>query len=323
MLSRDIGRLSLRKQQGLAQARSPQAASQCFQSGISFLFSKPTPVGFFLLTDRFPHAASARQTPVGSSRRFAHLSLRLLLLLIGMFTAALGVALTTVADLGTTPISTVPYVFTVLTGYSFGTTTFFVNIFLVAGQVLLLRRRFSLWNLLQIPTVLIFGICIDLAMAIVSPHAPAGWWTGLLMSISGNFVLALGIVMQIRSKTIVQPGEGFVLAAAAVTRKSFGSVKIVNDVTLSLIAASIGFVCAGELIGVREGTVLSAVLVGLFAKLIVKFVDRLGVFVQAGAAAIQEPQPPQPHESAITAIQTSEETNDQLTDERSSVQNRQ
>lgn len=264
-----------------------------------------------------------RQTPVGSSRRFAHLSLRLLLLLIGMFTAALGVVLTTVADLGTTPISTVPYVFTVLTGYSFGTTTFFVNIFLVAGQVLLLRRRFSLWNLLQIPTVLIFGICIDLAMAIVSPHAPAGWWTGLLMSISGNFVLALGIVMQIRSKTIVQPGEGFVLAAAAVTRKSFGSVKIVNDVTLSLIAAGIGFVCAGELIGVREGTVLSAVLVGLFAKLIVKFVDRLGVFVQAGAAAIQEPQPPQPHESAITAIQTSEETNDQLTDERSSVQNRQ
>ena len=199
-----------------------------------------------------------------------------------MFTAALGVALTTVADLGTTPISTVPYVFTVLTGYSFGTTTFFVNIFLVAGQVLLLRRRFSLWNLLQIPTVLIFGICIDLAMAIVSPHAPAGWWTGLLMSISGNFVL----VMQIRSKTIVQPGEGFVLAAAAVTRKSFGSIKIVNDVTLSLIAAGIGLVCAGELIGVREGTVLSAVLVGLFAKLIVKFVDRLGVFVQAGAAAI-------------------------------------
>ena len=115
-----------------------------------------------------------RQTHVGSSRRFAHLSLRLLLLLIGMFTAALGVALTTVADLGTTPISTVPYVFTVLTGYSFGTTTFFVNLFLVAGQVLLLRRRFSLWNLLQIPTVLIFGICIDLAMAIVSPHAPAG-----------------------------------------------------------------------------------------------------------------------------------------------------
>ena len=278
---------------------------------------------FFFWLTVFLMPPVPRQTPVGSSRRFAHLSLRLLLLLIGMFTAALGVALTTVADLGTTPISTVPYAFTVLTGYSFGTTTFFVNLFLVAGQVLLLRRRFSLWNLLQIPTVLIFGICIDLAMAIVSPHAPAGWWTGLLMSISGNFVLALGIVMQIRSKTIVQPGEGFVLAAAAVTRKSFGSIKIVNDVTLSLIAAGIGLVCAGELIGVREGTVLSAVLVGLFAKLIVKFVDRLGVFVQAGAAAIQEPQPPQPHESAITAIQTSEENNDQLTDERSSAQNRQ
>ena len=301
----------------------PKRYLNVFNPAYHFCFQSRHPSAFFFCLTVFLMPPVPRQTPVGSSRRFAHLSLRLLLLLIGMFTAALGVALTTVADLGTTPISTVPYVFTVLTGYSFGTTTFFVNIFLVAGQVLLLRRRFSLWNLLQIPTVLIFGICIDLAMAIVSPHAPAGWWTGLLMSISGNFVLALGIVMQIRSKTIVQPGEGFVLAAAAVTRKSFGSIKIVNDVTLSLIAAGIGLVCAGELIGVREGTVLSAVLVGLFAKLIVKFVDRLGVFVQAGAAAIQEPQPPQPHESAITAIQTSEETNDQLTDERSSVQNRQ
>ena len=236
-----------------------------------------------------------------TSRRFAHLTLRIVLLLIGMFTAAIGVALTTVADLGTTPISTVPYVITKLTGYSFGTTTFFVNLLLVAGQALLLRRRFPLWNLLQIPTVLVFGICIDLAMAVVTPYPPSGWWTGLVMSIAGNVVLAAGIVMQIRSKTIVQPGEGFVLALVAVTRKSFGAIKIVNDVTLASIAALIGFAALGELVGVREGTVISAILVGLFAKLIMKYYERLSArFTHHGAADAEE-LPPEPHESAVTA----------------------
>ena len=147
-----------------------------------------------------------RQTPVGSSRRFAHLSLRLLLLLIGMFTAALGVALTTVADLGTTP------------SVRFHMPSLCSRAIHLAQP--LFREPFSGCGSGAAPSSAVFalessantdcshfGICIDLAMAIVSPHAPAGWWTGLLMSISGNFVLALGIVMQIRSKPLSSRGR--------------------------------------------------------------------------------------------------------------------
>lgn len=161
----------------------------------------------FSLTDRFPHAASAPPntrwllsplcTSVASSAAPAHRHVH-----SGSWRSAHNGGRP-----GTTPHQHGSICLHCAHGLFIWHNHFFVNIFLVAGQVLLLRRRFSLWNLLQIPTVLIFGICIDLAMAIVSPHAPAGWWTGLLMSISGNFVLALGIVMQIRSKPLSSRGR--------------------------------------------------------------------------------------------------------------------
>ena len=87
-----------------------------------------------------------------------------------------------------------------------------------------------------------------------------------LWGLLGNLFLALGIYWQVASKTIVQPGEGMVLAFSVVLRKSFGTVKIWNDVTLVLLAVLLGFVFLGHVAGVREGTVVSAFLVGFLIK---------------------------------------------------------
>ena len=57
-----------------------------------------------------------------------------------------------------------------------------------------------------------------------------------------------------------------VLAFSVVLRKSFGTVKVWNDVTLVLLAVVLGFVCLGHVAGVREGTVVSAFLVGFLIK---------------------------------------------------------
>lgn len=210
-----------------------------------------------------------------SRRRFTHLLLRILLLLAGMFLASLGIALTTLAGLGTTPISTVPYTGAAITGLTFGTCVVILNFAYVAGQIALLRRRYSPMNLLQIPIGFLFGAFIDLSMFLLSSLTPNGWWTGALMSVIGNVILALGTVMQIRSKTLVQPGEGFVIAAAALARKSFGTMKIVNDLALTGIAATMGLVFLGEIHAIREGTLASAILIGLFAKLIDHGLNRL------------------------------------------------
>ncbi|WP_295477050.1 DUF6198 family protein [uncultured Sutterella sp.] len=206
-----------------------------------------------------------------SSGRFLHLGRRIAMLILGMELATLGISFTTCSNLGTTPISTLPYVLSKIFPLSFGTTTFILNVGFVALQWVLLRNRFSILNLLQIPGVLVFSAFIDLNMHLVRPWSPDGWWLGMAMSMLGNVVLACGIFLQIRSKTIVQPGEGIVIAFAAVLRRPFGNVKIASDLTLVTLAAVLSVSVLGGLVGLREGTAVSAVLVGLFVKAIACF----------------------------------------------------
>ena len=195
-----------------------------------------------------------------------HLPFRIGMLLIGTAAASIGIALTTLSGLGTTPISSVPWTLTAITGLSFGTTTFLINLVFYVTEVLLLGKSMPKWNILQIPAVLVFGAFIDLSMALVKPFAPTTWFTGLCMSLIGNVWLAAGIFLQVRSKTLVQPGEGAVLAISVVTRKAFGSIKVFCDCFLVLSAAVLGFFVLNEIVGIREGTLISAVLVGSLVK---------------------------------------------------------
>ena len=211
-----------------------------------------------------------RNAALESSRRFRHLGLRILMLIAGSELATLGISLTTVSGLGTTPISTLPYVLSRIFPLSFGATTFILNVLFLGIQAILLGRRFPLLNLLQIPAVIVFSCFIDMNMFFLRPHAPEAWISGMAMSMLGNAVLAAGIVLQVRSKTVVQPGECMVLAFSTVLRRAFGSVKIVNDVTMVILAAALSWCALGAFVGLREGTLVSALLVGLFVKAIVR-----------------------------------------------------
>lgn len=201
---------------------------------------------------------------------------RWLLLVWGMLVATVGIVFITRAGLGTTPISTVPFTVGEITGLTFGEATFAVNILFVLVQWALLRSRFRYSSFFQIPIVSVFSWFIDLHMGWTAwigddPYAVRFLW-GLL----GNLFLAFGIYWQVASKTIVQPGEGMVLAFSVVLRKSFGTVKVWNDVTLVLLAVILGFVCLGHVAGVREGTVVSAFLVGFLIKGIAALREKWG-----------------------------------------------
>lgn len=193
------------------------------------------------------------------------------MLVVGTAFAALGITLTTVSGLGTTPISSVPWTLSAVTGLTFGTTTFLVNVAFFLLQAALLRKSMPLGNILQLPCVLVFGLFIDAAMALVRPFEPEGWFAGLVMSLVGNVWLAAGIFLQVRSKTLVQPGEGAVLAISFVTRRPFGTIKIFFDCTLVLSAILGGWALLGHVVGIREGTLISAILVGTFVKIIAGF----------------------------------------------------
>lgn len=191
---------------------------------------------------------------------------RWLLLVWGMLVATAGIVFITRAGLGTTPISTVPFTVGEITGLTFGEATFAVNILFVLVQWALLRSRFHYSSFCQIPIVSVFSWFIDLHMGWTAWIGDDPYVVRFLWGLLGNLFLAFGIYWQVASKTIVQPGEGMVLAFSVVLRKSFGTVKVWNDMTLVLLAAVLGFVCLGHVVGVREGTVVSAFLVGFLIK---------------------------------------------------------
>lgn len=191
---------------------------------------------------------------------------RWLLLVWGMLVATAGIVFITRAGLGTTPISTVPFTVGEITGLTFGEATFAVNILFVLVQWALLRSRFHYSSFFQIPIVSVFSWFIDLHMGWTAWIGDDPYVVRFLWGLLGNLFLAFGIYWQVASKTIVQPGEGMVLAFSVVLRKSFGTIKIWNDVTLVVLAVLLGFVFLGHIAGVREGTVVSAFLVGFLIK---------------------------------------------------------
>nr|WP_304353159.1 DUF6198 family protein [Brachyspira innocens] len=92
-----------------------------------------------------------------------HLIERTIILLIGLYIMSLGIAFSIKASLGTSPISSVPYVTSCISGLSVGETTIIINLVFILTQILLLRKKYNPLQLFQIPALILFGIMIDIS----------------------------------------------------------------------------------------------------------------------------------------------------------------
>ena len=173
-----------------------------------------------------------------------------------------GIALITKAALGTSPISSLPYVLSFAFAPSLGQFTFLVNLLFIAGQALLLRRDFAPVQLLQILVNVVFSGCIDVSMALLGWLQPDSLPLQLLSLAAGCAVLAFGISMEVAPDVLMVPGEGMVKALSRATHHKFGSTKMAFDVTLVATAAVLSLLFFHRLQGLGLGTILSALLVG-------------------------------------------------------------
>ena len=195
---------------------------------------------------------------------------RYLIFLVGLFVNSLGVSLITKANLGTSPISSIPYVLSLNFPFTLGNFTIFFSIFLIVLQLIILRKNFKLEHILQIPVSIIFGYFIDLTMILFSWVNPEAYIMKIVYLLIGCLILGVGVYMEVLADVVMLPGESFVRAIVLTWKTNFGTTKICFDVSMSVIAAVLSFVFAGKLAGVREGTVIAALLVGFIARLIGK-----------------------------------------------------
>lgn len=195
--------------------------------------------------------------------------------LIGMALTALGPAIVIKTELGTVPISTLPYVASLGFSPSIGIFTIAMNLVFVAVQAVILRDKFSRAQFMQIFVGFLFGFILDFWMAVVPVPEMLSYVFKILLLFTGIFIMALGIVVQVHAAVLMTAGEGIVVVLALALKRDFGTIKIAVDVTLVALGVLLSLLLFQEIKGVREGTLLSACFTGIFVKGIHKLQARM------------------------------------------------
>ena len=198
---------------------------------------------------------------------------RYALFIISLFISAMGVAITKKGELGVSPISSVANVMSEkFTDLSLGNWLIIWNCVLIIGQIVILRRHFQWIQLIQVPLSFLFGWFTDIGMWIFSFLKPSNYMFQLLMVLGGTVVLGFGIAFSVIANVVMNSGEAFVKAISDTIHKEFGNVKVVFDISCVIAAVILSLIFFSmQIVGTREGTVISALLTGF----VVKFWNKL------------------------------------------------
>ncbi len=214
---------------------------------------------------------------------------------VGLVFAALGIALSIISNLGTSPLSCPSYVLNLKWPVlSVGTFTLLVNLFYVLLQMALLRKDFQARHLMQIPASALFGYMIDGCLWALSWLHPGNFVARLALTLLSAVVTAFGVSIACRESAWMLSAEMTVAAFSKLLRKPFSPVKVVMDtlvVVLSVVLAWIFFsnpFGAGPWTGLGDvlmartdgvvtglGTLLLAILPGALMRLTDPLVDCL------------------------------------------------
>jgi len=193
---------------------------------------------------------------------------RYMLFLLGLFIASMGVAFSTKAGLGTSPVASVPYsVSLVCPIFTLGGWLNLLGVLQIAVQVLLLGKKCRpLEIIIQTVLAFVYGYMTDFSCLLIKGIEVDTYIKQLAYMLLGCIILAFGIWIQLKGAVAMLPGEAMNRTISMVTGKKYENVKIFFDVVYISIAAIICLVFIGRLEGVREGSIFAAIMVGNIIK---------------------------------------------------------
>lgn len=194
---------------------------------------------------------------------------RYFLFLVGLFIASLGVAFSTKAGLGTSPVASLPYsVSLVNSALTFGGWLNLMSVIQISVQVALLGRKCKpVEIIIQTALAFVYGYLTNLSCYLIRDIKADTYFVQLVLMLIGCVVLAFGIWIQLLGDVAMLPGEAMNRAISRVTGKKYENIKIFFDVAYIAASAIVCLVFLGEPKGVREGSIIAAVLVGNIIKL--------------------------------------------------------
>jgi len=201
---------------------------------------------------------------------------------------AFGVALSVKADLGISPISCIPYIYSIPFSLTMGETTIIFNALLILCQIIILRKNYKLFQLLQFPVIFIFGFFIDFTNYLASTMQVSSYWQQFILCLLSCIVLSIGVFLEIKANITYLPGEGVAMALSKTFNINFGKAKIGTDISLVLVGIVSSLLLFKSIVGIREGTIIAAVMVGFFVKTLNKNIQ-LPNYLRSAEKQIIEP----------------------------------
>ena len=198
---------------------------------------------------------------------------RYIIYLISLFIISLGASLSIKANLGTSPLICLPYVCSLITNLSVGIVIFLFTILFIVIQIALLGKGFEKRQYLQLVIGFIFSFFVDFSLMIVNFINPIGYINQFLLLLFSCLVVAFGVLLEIQTEVVYLPANGVIVAISKVLKKDFPKVKPFVDTSMVIIAAVLSIIFLGYLAGVREGTIISALIIGPIVKILKKYFD--------------------------------------------------
>lgn len=205
-------------------------------------------------------------------RKNNRIVVRFLAYILGLFIMTAGISISVKSNLGVSPVSSIPYTITCVFGIEMGNATILFHIVLVILQIILLRKDFKPYNVLQIIVGIIFGKFTTLCNAFMAYlPTPENMAIRLGMMLISVVLIAIGIFFYMPANIMPLAGEGAMQAVSQITHIEFSKVKIAFDLSMVLLSLITCLIALHSLGSVGIGTVIATALVGMTLGVITKF----------------------------------------------------
>lgn len=210
--------------------------------------------------------------------------IRISIYIIGLCILALGLTLSTKADLGVSPIIAVSFSVSQLTGARFGDMTFllYASFVIIEMGLHLLpgkrspsdRKKALFFDALQLPLSYVFTMLLN----VLSARIPVAETMPVRIAVLlvSVVLVGTGAALTLDMRLIANPGDGLVQAVSDRTGIELGLTKNIVDITCVTITCILTMAAAHRIIGVGAGTLAAMLGIGRVIAMINKlFGERL------------------------------------------------
>ena len=217
--------------------------------------------------------------------------IRVLVYISGLCILALGLTLSTKADLGVSPIIAVSFCVSKLTGARFGDMTFLLYAsFVIIEMVLHLipgrrcpadRKKAILADALQLPLSYVFTMLLNVLSSWI--QAPDTMALRIAVMLASVILVGIGAALSLDMRLVANPGDGLVQAVSDRTGIELGLAKNIVDITCVTLTCILSMVVSHSIIGVGPGTLIAMLGIGRVIALVNRLLGkRLALLVNPG-----------------------------------------